>query len=141
MTLIHSSAANPLPVQLTLQLLTRDAPTRRSPATSAPYWVHVDLADVGGQLRARNHAVRVLLDADAAADGTWIGYYDALFTQSGVSGPTRAHSTRQDALASAAYAVAGHCRHLLGDVAGSHPRADVRAAREVVRWLEMLDLL
>jgi hypothetical protein len=63
-----------------------------------------------------------------------------LFTQSGVSGPTRAQSTRQDALASAAYAVAGHCRHLLADPS-SHPRADVRAAREVVRWLELLDLL
>lgn len=139
-----SAAAHPvplIPVQLTLPLCAPHRPgVPRVSAARQPYWTQIDLADLGGELRARNHAVRVQLSADVADDSAWTGYYDALFTQSGVSGPTRPQVTRQDALVTAAYAVARHCRRLLGE-ASCHPRADVRAAREVMRWLELLDLL
>jgi hypothetical protein len=95
---------------------------------------------VGGQLSARNHAVRVQLAADVARDGFWTGYFDVLFTNSGTSGPTRPLSSRQDALAAAAHSVSRHCQRLLA-TAADHTKADVRAAKEVVRWLEGLDLL
>jgi hypothetical protein len=105
------------------------------------YWERVDLADVGGELQARNHAVRVLLAAQPDCGGTWTGYYDALFfSGTGVSGPTRQMPSRLDALTTAAHAVARHCRRLL-DSSASRSRADRRAAAEVLRWLEVLDLL
>lgn len=98
------------------------------------------MADLGGELQARNHAVRVSLTAQPTSDGAWPGYYDALFSQSGVSGPTRPLSTRQDALTSAAHDVMRHCQRLITSATGQ-PRADARAAKEVIRWLELLDLL
>jgi hypothetical protein len=48
-------------------------------------------------------------------------------------------AARQDALTSAAYAVV-HCHGLTVSPSGE-PRAAVRAAKEVMRWLELLDLL
>ena len=67
--------------------------------------------------------------------------YDALFfSGTGVSGPTRPMPSRLDALSTAAHAVARHCRRLL-DSSASQARADRRAATEVIRWLELLDLL
>jgi hypothetical protein len=96
------------------------------------YWERADLADVGGELHARNHAVRVLLAAQPDCGGTWTGYYDALFfSGTGVSGPTRPMPSRLDALSTAAHAVARHCRRLLDSSAG---RADRRAAAEVERF-------
>ena len=63
-----------------------------------PDWERVDLADVGVELQARNHAVRVLLAAQPDCGGTWTGYYDALFfSGTGVSGPTRRMPSRQGA--------------------------------------------
>lgn len=47
---------------------------------------------------------------------------------------------RQDALTSAAHAVMRHCQRLITSATGQ-PRADVRAAKQVIRWLELLDLL
>jgi len=125
------------PVQLTLQLCSQ-RPTRAArPRIS--YWERVDLADVGGELQARNHAVRVLLAARPDCGGAWTGYYDALFfSNTGVSGPTRLMPSRLDALSAAAHEVARHCRHLLQSPTG---RAGRRAAAEVMRWLEGLDLL
>jgi hypothetical protein len=52
------------PVQLTLQLCSQRPPRAARPRVS--YWERVDLADVGGELHARNHAVRVLLAAQPA---------------------------------------------------------------------------
>jgi hypothetical protein len=66
-------------------------------------------------------------------------YRVPIFSQSGVSGPTRSLPTRQDALTAAAHAVMRHCQRLITSAAGQ-PRADVRAAKEVIRWLELLDL-
>jgi hypothetical protein len=81
----------------------------------------------------------VLLAAQPDCGGTWTGYYDALlFSGTGVSGPTRPMPSRLDALTTTAHAVARHCRRLLNSPAG---RADRRAAAEVIRWLEALDLL
>jgi hypothetical protein len=103
------------------------------------YWERVDLADVGGELQARNHAVRVLLGAQPDCGGAWTGYYDALFfSGTGVSGLTRPMPSRLDALSTAAHAVARHCRRLLDSPVG---RADRKAAAEVMRWLEQVDLL
>jgi len=144
MALSAPRAAGPTtdrPVQLTFQLLTLlPRGVARRPVPRRPYWIHVDSADVGGDLRANNQRVRVRLDAHAAADGTWTAYYDLLLSQSGVSGPTRPLPTRQDALSSAAYAIAKHCRWLVANPDGQ-ARDTVRAAREVIRWLELLDLL
>ena len=124
------------PVQLTLQLC-----SIRAGRPHSSYWERVDLADVGGELQARNHAVRVLLGAQPDCGGTWTGYYDALFfSNTGVSGPTRPLPSRLDALSTAAHAVARHCRLLISPSA-AQPRADIRAAKEVIRWLELLDLL
>jgi hypothetical protein len=129
------------PVQLSFQLRAfRPRGAARVAAPRRPYWTSVDTADVGGDLRARNHCVHVRLDAQAATDGTWTAYYDLLLAQSGVSGPTRPLPTRQDALNSAAYAIAKHCRGLVANP-GGQARETVRAAREVIRWLEVLDLL
>jgi hypothetical protein len=82
-----------------------------------------------------------MLAAQPDCGGTWTGYYDALFfSDTGVSGPTRPMPSRLDALSTAAYAVTRHCRRLL-DSSASRSRADLRAATEVMRWLELLDLL
>jgi hypothetical protein len=122
------------PVQLTLQLC-----SIRAGRPHSSYWERVDLADVGGELQARNHAVRVLLAAQPDCGGTWTGYYDALFfSNTGVSGPTRPMPSRLDALSAAAHEVARQCRRLLNSPVA---RADRRAATEVMHWLEQLDLL
>jgi hypothetical protein len=127
------------PVQLTFQLCgTRQPGATRTTSSPRPYWTHVDTADVGGELQARNQSARVRIGAHQSVDGTWTGYYDACFAQSGASGPIRTMSSRQDVLASAAYSVARHCRWVL---ANTQPRDSLRAAREVLRWLEVLDLL
>ncbi len=131
-----------VPVQLTLQLCAPHRPgAPRLSRPRQPYWTYIDLADLGGgELQARNHTARVALAAQPTTNGSWTGYYDALFSQSGVSGPTRPLPSRQDALSTAAHAVLRHCRCLITSAAAS-PRADVRAAKEIIRWLELLDLL
>ena len=112
------------PVQLTLQLCSQ-RPTRAARPRGS-YWERVDLTDVGGELQARNHAVRVLLAAQPDSGGAWAGYYDALFlSNTGVSGPPRPMPSRLDALSAAAHEVARHCRRLLTSPSG---RADRRAA-------------
>lgn len=129
------------PVQLTLQLCSQRPGSTRVARPRMSYWERVDLADVGGELQARNQAVRVLLAAQPDCGGTWTGYYDALFLSgTGASGPTRPMPSRLDALSSAAHEVARHCRRLLSSSAGA-VRANLRAATEVMRWLEELDLL
>ena len=134
-----ASTAVPLPlapVQLTLQLCAPHRPgAPRISRPRQPYWTHIDLADLGGgELQARNHTARVSLNAQPAGNGLWTGYYDALFSQSGVSGPTRPLPSRQNALSMAAHAVLRHCRSLIISSAAS-PRADVRAAKEIIRSL------
>jgi hypothetical protein len=76
------------------------------------------LADVGEDLRSRNHAVRVLLAAQPDCGGAWTDYYDALFlsNNTGVGGPTRLIPSRLDALSAAAHEVARHCRRLLSSL-------------------------
>ncbi len=129
------------PVQLTLQPCSQRPGSPRVARPRLSYWERVDLADVGGELQARNHAVRVLLAAQPDCGGTWTGYYDALFfSGTGVSGPTRQMPSPLDALSTGAHAVARDCRRLL-DSSASRSRADLRAAREVLHWLEPLDLL
>jgi hypothetical protein len=128
------------PVQLTLQLCSQRPGSLRAARPRLSYWERVDLADVGGDLQARTHAVRVLLAAQAEG-GAWTGYYDALFfSGTGISGPTRPMPSRLDALSTASHAVARHCRRIL-DSSTSRSRADLRAAKEVMQWLEQLDLL
>jgi hypothetical protein len=51
------------PVQLTLQLCSQRHGSARAARPRMSYWERVDLADLGGELQARNHAVRVLLAA------------------------------------------------------------------------------
>jgi len=127
------------PVQLTLALVAPcSAPRRR--AVTRPFWAEVDLADLGGPVRARSRMARVLLDAQPVADGLWRGQYDALLSRSGISGPTKPMQLRRDALASAAHAVAGHCQRVLAS-GDREPRCDVRSAREILRWLHLLDLM
>lgn len=82
----------------------------------------------------------MVLEADPRADGTWRDSYDAVFSSSGLSGATRAMPLRRDALASAAHAVAAHCRRVVAG-ADREPGTAVRAARETLRWLAYLDLL
>jgi hypothetical protein len=78
------------PVQLTLQLCSSRATPDHPARPRMSYWERVDLADLGGDLQARNYAVRVLLAAQPDCGGTWTGYYNALFfSNTGVSGPTR----------------------------------------------------
>ena len=105
-----------------------------------PYWDHVDLADVGGELRAVGSVVRVSLEAIRRSDSTWVGAYDLLLRGDGASGMTKAYTTRQDALVSAAYRVNEYCQSIL-ERKGTNLAADVRAANHVVRWLELIDLL
>ena len=127
------------PVQLTLALVAPcSAPRHR--AVARPFWAEVDLADLGGPLRARGRTVRVLLDAQRTEDGLWRGQYDALLSRSGVSGPTKLVPLRRDALTSAAHAVAAHCQRVIAR-GGHEPPSDVRAAKEVRRWLQLVDLL
>jgi hypothetical protein len=127
------------PVQLCLELRTR--PSRRRTSTPPrPYWDHVDLADVGGELHARSSNARVILTATRRADSSWVGAYDLLLGDDGVSGTTKAHTARQDALVSAAYRVADYCRSILERKA-AHPSCDLGAANHVMRWLVHLDLL
>lgn len=89
----------------------------------------------------RNHAVRVLLATQPDCGSTWTGYYVALFfSETGVNGPTKPMPSRLDALSTAARAGGRHCPPLL-DSSASQSRADLRAASEVMRWLEHVDLL
>lgn len=129
----------PSAVQLTLDLR---APTakRTGSGEQRPYWEHVDLADVGGELRARRAGVQAILSAERRADGLWVGYHDLMLGTSGSSGPTRPQSSRDDALVSAAYQLMKHCDAVLARN-GSLPRADARAARQLVTWLGQIDLL
>lgn len=124
------------PVQLTMRLLTRG----RRHSMRRPYWDDVDLVDVGaGSLRARRRDVRVRLDLGRPEAGAWIGYHDAVLPHSGSSGTTRRQPTRHDALASAAHALARHCRRITSTC--DQPRDELRAAKEILRWLDILDLL
>jgi hypothetical protein len=136
-----SAASSAPPVQLCLQLITRSPRgMRRARSAQRAYWDSVDLADLGGDLRARNQHTRVVLGASQRPDQTWLGYFDVLSGDDGVSGLTKPQLTRQDALASAAYCVSQHCRSTIGHPA-AHCRHSVRAAREVLRWMTNLDLL
>jgi hypothetical protein len=127
------------PVQLTLALVTR--PTRRrSTHEQRPYWDYADLADLGGELHARRHCVKVLLGADHRSDGTWVGYHDLVLGTDGSNGCTKAHATRQDALISAAYQLAGYCRDVIARGPAAQ-KSDVAAARQLLRWLQRLDLV
>lgn len=129
------------PVQLCLELRTR-APGRRSSRSAAPrpYWDQVDLADIGGELRAQAATVRVALDATQCADTTWVGIYDVLLRCDGTSGTTKAQPTRQDALVSAAYRVSDYCKSIV-DRKASYSSCDRRAAKSILSWLTQLDLL
>jgi hypothetical protein len=132
--------ATPLhPVQLVLDLR---APTARLPRSMErrPYWDAVDMADLGGTLCARRPGVRAVIDAQCGPTGLWLGYHDVLLGQLGSSAVTRPQPTRQDALASAAHAVAQTCRRILA-APGHHVLATTCAARQVIRWLGELDLL
>ena len=62
------------PVQLTLQLCSQRPGSLRAARPRLAYWERVDLADVGGDLQARNQAVRVLLAAQAEGGGAWTGW-------------------------------------------------------------------
>ena len=102
------------PVHLTLQLCSQRPGSPRAARPRLAYRERVDLADVGGDLQAHNHAVRVLITAHPDCAGAWTGFYDALFfSYTGVSGPTRPMPSRLDALSAAAHEVARHCRRLL----------------------------
>jgi hypothetical protein len=127
------------PVQLTLDLR---APTaRRTRAVERrPYWAYVDLADLGTDLCARRPGVSALLAAERRRDGSWVGYHDLLLDNGGTSGETRPQSSRQDALASAAYGLAGHCQALLSQRNG-RMTPSTTAARQLLRWLAQIDLL
>jgi hypothetical protein len=129
------------PVQLCLELRTTASRTRllvqRSPR---PYWDRVDLADVGGELRARRTGVKAVLIAELRSDHSWVGYHDLVIGTEGSSGPTRPQASRQDALVSAAYHVLKHCEAVLARN-GAAPSGHARAARQIVTWLRGLDLL
>ena len=129
------------PVQLCLELRTR-APGRRAATTAVPrpYWDHVDLADIGGELRAARDGVKALLTAERQSDRSWVGYHDLVLGGGGSSGSTRPQVSRQDALASAAYQMVKHCELVLAQN-GTVSRAEAQAARQIVRWLNQLDVL
>jgi hypothetical protein len=139
-----SSLPGDQPVQLTLELIGRSSRAVRTPSRASPprpFWDVVDLVDVGGPtLRACGRAVRVRLDVDQTAPGDWIAHHDLVLAASGTSAPTRRQLTRGDALGSAAHAVARHCRSILLNPERQR-REDLRSAKEVIRWLESLDLL
>ena len=126
------------PVQLTLRLHRGGSPRRH---VRRPIWSDADLADLGApMLRARWRDVRVRLDVARLDDGDWIGHHDAVLPGGGTSGTTRRQPTRQDALTSAAHALARHCRRISSTTC-DRSRHEVRAAKEVLRWLDILDLL
>jgi hypothetical protein len=127
------------PVQLTLDLRT---PTVRRLRIDdrRPYWQHVDLADLGGELRARRPGINALVTAHQSQDGRWIGYHDLVLDQTGSSGATRPQSTRGDALASAAHGMAQHCNMILARRGGG-PTSTMTATRQLLRWLAQVDLL
>ena len=126
------------PVQLTLTLVAR--PNRRHSALEQrPYWDDIDLADLGGELHARRPGVKALLGADARRDGMWVGYHDLVLGRDGTSGSTRAHATREDALISAAYQLAEHCHAVISRTTVT--KSNVTAARQLLRWLQQLDLV
>jgi hypothetical protein len=134
------AASFPPPVQLCLDLVNPQSRRGRSlRSTARSYWDSVDLADVGGDLHARNRSVRVILSASRRPDHTWLGSYDLLLGDDGTSGVTRLQVSRQDAIASAAYCVARHCQMVLDR--GARSRGDSRGASEVLRWMTTLDLL
>lgn len=127
------------PVQLTLDLRAPTARRRRADERR-PYWQSIDLADVGGELRAYRPGVRALIAAHRSDDGRWIGYHDLVLGHVGSSGSTRPQFTRQDALASAAHGLAQPCRTIIARQ-GSTPKAAVTASRHLMHWLAQLDLL
>ncbi len=126
------------PVQLTLELRGVSRPIGRT--ARRPYWEHVDLADLGGELRAARRGVRVVLGAERRSDGAWTGYHDLALPANGSDGVTKPQPCRYDALVSAAHTLARHCERVLSRHQLTH-RDEVRAARAVLRWLEVLDLL
>lgn len=126
------------PVQLTLELRGVARPIGRR--TRRPYWEQVDLADLGGELRAARRGARVVLGAQQRPDGGWTGYHDLALPANGSDGVTKSQPSRYDALVSAAHALARHCERVLSRHQLTH-RDEVRATREVLRWLEALDLL
>jgi hypothetical protein len=129
------------PVQLTIQLVGHPQRGYRRRGVPRPFWTDADLIDAGGPtLRASARTVRVRLDAAQTDDGGWAAHHDAVFSRSGTSGATKRQLTRRDALASAAHGLARHCGWILR-TPNNQPREDVRSAREVLRWLEILDLL
>ncbi|HLI60780.1 MAG TPA: hypothetical protein VKV21_14055 [Solirubrobacteraceae bacterium] len=127
------------PVQLVLRLVSRGH--RRT--ERRPFWDDADLVDLGGPtLRARGRIARVRIDVERTDSGTWTAHHDLIVAGTGTSGSTAPQPTRGDALVSAAHALARHCRMTLLAPASTHsPRAETRAAREVLRWLDALDLL
>lgn len=137
-----SSVVAERPVQLTLELTGRAC--RRLPvsgrAARRTFWEVVDVVDVGGPtLRACGRVVRTRIDVEQTAASVWIAHHDLVLGGGGSSGWTRPQPTRHDALVSAAHALMRHCRAVVRQSAHRHP--DVRAAKEVIRWLEYLDLL
>jgi hypothetical protein len=128
-------------VQLCLDFLGKPRHRRVIRHTEAPpYWDSVDTADVGGELRARSRHVHLILDASQCAQATWIGSFDLVLGHDGASGVTKPQASRQDALTSAAYDMRRYCQRIL-DRATASSRDDVRAAREVLRWMTRLELL
>ena len=126
------------PVQLTLTLVAGPI-RRRSALEQRPYWDDVDLADLGGELHARRPGVKALLGAEIRPDGTWVGYHDLLLRWDGSNGSTRPHASREDALISAAYQLADRCHAVISRKAVT--KSDVTAARQLMRWLQQLDLV
>lgn len=138
-----SSALAGRPVQLTLELTGRAC--RRLPASGRAarrsFWNAVDVVDVGGPtLRACGAVVRACIDLEECHADAWVGHHDLVLGAGGTSGCTPQQPTRHDALVSAAHALMRHCRAIVRR-AECHRRSDVRAAKEVIRWLEYLDLL
>lgn len=124
--------------QLRLDLRTPAASrTRRQPR---PYWVSVDLADVGGELHAIRPDARAVIGTERSGDGRWIGYHDLILGIGGSDGRTRPQPCRVDAMVSAAPQLAGYCHSVLARN-GSTPRTEARGARHLLEWLEDLDLL
>jgi hypothetical protein len=83
MPLMTATVFAPLrPVQLTLDL--RAPKARRSRTDDRrPYWQAVDLADLGGELRAHRPGVRTLIAAYQSDDGRWVGIHDLVLDRAG----------------------------------------------------------
>ena len=105
-----------------------------------PYWEQVDLADLGGELRAKRSGVRVLLGADADHRGLWTGYFDLVVPGGGIDGSTKPMPSRRDALVTSAHRVARYCENALS-TDQPLPRDHARAAGQVLGWLGLLDVL